>query len=109
LLQSAPEPKRSLDQGETCPWQDLDGRCTAREGRPLGCRVYYCDPSYEPHAFELSERYITRLKELTVSNGLPWNYAPLHRHLEQQQLQGSYLFGQIVQAESQAQRTEEGH
>src|SRR5262245_2661736 len=44
LLANAPEPHRPLDRGETCPWQDSLGRCTARGCRPVGCRVYYCDP-----------------------------------------------------------------
>src|SRR4029077_10178830 len=27
---------------EGCPYQ-VDGLCAAREARPLGCRVYFCD------------------------------------------------------------------
>ncbi len=77
LLAGAPRPQRAVDGGETCPWQDARGHCTARDCRPLGCRVYYCDPSYEGLAYDLSERYIARLKELTDTHGLPWNYAPL--------------------------------
>ena len=92
LLANAPEPQRPLDRGETCPWQDARGRCTARGCRPLGCRVYYCDPSYERAAHELSERYIARLKELTNNHGLTWNYAPLHRHLEEERARGTYPF-----------------
>jgi hypothetical protein len=84
LLDSAPAPQRPLDGGETCPWQDDRGHCTARDCRPLGCRVYYCDPAYEPSAHGLSERYIARLKALTDRHGLPWNYAPLHRHLREE-------------------------
>lgn len=83
LLERAPSPQRPLDQGETCPWQDERGHCTARDCRPLGCRVYYCDPAYEPSAHELSERYIRQLKALTDKHGLPWNYAPLHRQVEE--------------------------
>jgi hypothetical protein len=90
LLEGAPQPCRPLDRGDTCPWQDAHGRCTARDCRPLGCRVYYCDPSYERFANDLSERYIGRLKELTDKHGLPWNYAPLHRHLGLAQVRGSY-------------------
>jgi hypothetical protein len=82
LLESAPEPCRPLDGGDTCPWQNAHGHCTARDCRPMGCRVYYCDPSYERLAYDLSERYIGRLKVLTEKHGLPWNYAPLHRHLD---------------------------
>jgi Fe-S-cluster containining protein len=83
LLREAPAPSRPLDDGETCPWQDLRGRCTAREARPLGCRVYFCDPRHEPHAPELSERFLARLKRMAERHKLPWNYAPLHRHTHQ--------------------------
>lgn len=81
LLADAPEPARPRDDGQTCPWQDARGHCTARDARPLGCRVYYCDPSYQDRAAELSETYIARLKHLTEDHGLPWDYAPLHQHL----------------------------
>jgi hypothetical protein len=81
LLGAGPAPIRPLDDGQTCPWQDALGRCTARQARPLGCRVYYCDPAFEPHGSELSERFIARLKRLAERHGVPWNYAPLHRHL----------------------------
>ena len=90
LLATAPEPCRPLDQGETCPWQDANGHCTARDSRPLGCRVYYCDPAFERFAYDVSERYIGRLKELTDKHGLAWNYAPLHRHLEPALSRGSH-------------------
>lgn len=83
LLREAPAPSRPLDDGETCPWQDLQGRCTAREARPLGCRVYFCDPRHEPHAPELSERFLARLKRMAEQHNLSWNYAPLHRHTHQ--------------------------
>ncbi|AGA27954.1 hypothetical protein [Singulisphaera acidiphila] len=81
LLADAPAPSRPLDEGLTCPWQDAQGRCTAREARPLGCRVYFCDPNYEGQAAELSETFLARLKRLAEDFGLPWNYAPLHQHL----------------------------
>lgn len=82
LLADAPPPARPLDGGATCPWQDEKGRCTAREARPLGCRVYFCDPLYEKEiAPVLSETYIARWKARVAERGLPWDYAPLHRHL----------------------------
>ena len=82
LVTDAPPPSRPLDAGETCPWQDHAGRCTAREARPIGCRLYYCDPAYESAGATLSENFIGRLKELVDRLNLPWNYRPLHRHLE---------------------------
>jgi Fe-S-cluster containining protein len=90
LLSDAPEPSRPLDDGATCPWQDAVGRCTAREARPLGCRVYFCDPAYQPFASDLSEAFIGRLKRLTDALGLPWDYAPLHQHLRRAQAQGRF-------------------
>src|SRR5437764_4905777 len=81
LLADAPPPARPLDDGATCPWQDAHGRCTAREARPLGCRVFFCDPAYLPEAPDLSERYLARLKRLVEDCDLPWDYAPLHDHL----------------------------
>ena len=81
LLADAPPPVRPLDDGATCPWQDQKGRCTAREARPLGCRVYFCDPNYAPQGPAIAEAAISRLKEVVDRLGLPWNYAPLHRHL----------------------------
>lgn len=88
LLADAPPPCRPLDDGETCPWQDAKGRCTARAARPLGCRVYYCDPSYQDHAQALSEAFLGRMKRLVDDLGLPWNYAPLHHHLRQAEAEG---------------------
>jgi hypothetical protein len=82
LLNEAPPPVRPLDADATCPWQDEHQRCTARDARPLGCRVYYCDPNYEPEIGPaLTERFLGRLKRLTERHHLPWNYAPLHHHL----------------------------
>jgi hypothetical protein len=81
LVRHAPPTVRPVDSGETCPWQDNLGRCQAREARPLGCRVYFCDPSYQATAPILSERFISRLKKHSEHYNLDWNYAPLHHHL----------------------------
>ncbi len=81
LLADAPPPARPLDDGATCPWQDARGHCLARAARPVGCRVYYCDPAFGDKISQLSEQFLTRLKELVRRYGWPWNYAPLHRHL----------------------------
>lgn len=90
LLADAPEPSRPVDDGATCPWQDARGRCTAREARPLGCRVYFCDPKYAPHGPDVAEAAIGRLKALVEEMGLPWDYAPLHRHLRRAIDAGDY-------------------
>lgn len=81
LLAEAPPPSRPLDEGRTCPWQDRQGRCNARDARPLGCRVYFCDPAFQDVAPGISETYIRRLKDRVATVGLAWDYAPLHHHL----------------------------
>ena len=88
LLKGAPEPQGTLDRGETCPWQDRSGRCSARGARPLGCRVFFCDPTYQSAGPELCERFLTRLKDLADRHGISWDYAPLHRHLLELHRQG---------------------
>lgn len=89
LLRNAPEPERPLDRGQTCPWQDSDNRCKARGARPLGCRVYFCDEAFQDPCQELSERFILRLKQLTQKHDIPWDYAPLHRHLHRERDRGA--------------------
>lgn len=91
LLADAPPPVRPRDDGQTCPWQDARGRCVAHEARPLGCRVYFCDDSYQDEGNDLSERHIARLKRLVEARGLPWNYAPLHHHLRRAEEQGGFI------------------
>src|ERR1700691_533367 len=56
LLEGVPEENRAQAgpehlRGEFCPYQK-DNLCTAREPRPLGCRIYYCDPNYQQTAAE---------------------------------------------------------
>jgi Fe-S-cluster containining protein len=90
LLADAPKASRPLDGGATCPWQDNRGRCSARGARPLGCRIYFCDPAYQPMSPEIAEEGISRLKKLVDELRLPWDYAPLHNHLRRALEDGRY-------------------
>jgi Fe-S-cluster containining protein len=83
LLDSAP-PYETPVSPDYCPFQK-GNLCTAREPRPLACRIYYCDPNYQETAQQISEKYLQRLKRLADDNGLPWQYAPLHYFLNRQQ------------------------
>lgn len=100
LIREAPPSVRELDSGATCPWQDDRGRCTAREARPLGCRVYFCDPSYEGKAEALSEVYLARIKHLADESDRPWSYAPLHQHLRAAEERGTWCRFSPTQLES---------
>lgn len=79
LLSQAP-PYEAPVAAEFCPFQK-DNLCTAREPRPLGCRIYYCDPNYQETGNHITEAALKRLKALAREHGLEWAYAPLHYFL----------------------------
>jgi hypothetical protein len=79
LLHGAP-PYEAPVTADFCPFQQ-GNLCTAREPRPLACRVYYCDPNYQEEGARISEAYLRRLKELAEAHGVAWRYAPLHHFL----------------------------
>lgn len=81
LLDAAPAYTSPVSD-EFCPFQ-VDNVCTAREPRPLGCRVYFCDPTYQDTGNAITETYLRRLKELAEEFGTGWQYAPLHRFLNE--------------------------
>ncbi len=80
LLHGAPPYEPGMVTPDFCPFQK-GNLCTARQPRPLGCRVYYCDPNYQNTCQEITETYLHRLKELARTYDVPWHYAPLHHFL----------------------------
>jgi hypothetical protein len=82
LLAGAPPYERPVAES-FCPFQK-DNLCTAREPRPLGCRIYFCDPVYQETGNALMEESLRRLKELTTRAGVQWEYAPLHAFLNEE-------------------------
>jgi Fe-S-cluster containining protein len=57
-----------------CPYQ-INGSCTARTARPMGCRVYFCDPHSREWQGPLTERMLDRLRALHRATGVPYHYA----------------------------------
>jgi Fe-S-cluster containining protein len=91
LFLSRPEAELLLQEGlpagsvindASCPFQ-INGLCTARERRPLGCRIYYCDPRYADTGTELSEEYIGRLKQMHEAAEQDWEYRPFLHFLNE--------------------------
>jgi len=70
LSQQAPAPANS----NLCPHL-IDGLCTVREVRPLGCRVYYCDPAAQDWQGPITETYLARLRTLHDEFSVPYFYA----------------------------------
>ena len=81
LLADAPA-YRQPTSSDFCPFQK-DKLCTAREPRPLACRIFFCDPNYQETSNRLTEEYLRRLKELARTNDIEWRYAPLYEFLNQ--------------------------
>ena len=64
---------RATNDG-TCPWQE--GRlCTAREGRPVGCRVFFCDPRAKEWVPERAEWAHGAIKALHEQFDIPYAYS----------------------------------
>jgi hypothetical protein len=81
LVREGPVPQGDLEDEGGCPWQSATGLCTARDARPMGCRLYYCDPDFAEEMPELMEEFLGRLRVLVEAYGLPWSYGRLHDHL----------------------------
>jgi Fe-S-cluster containining protein len=79
LLADAPAYEQPVS-ADFCPFQK-ENLCTAREPRPLGCRVYFCDPNYQETGNRISEKYLQKLKALSLELEADWLYAPLHHFL----------------------------
>ena len=81
LLESA-LPFAQPVSADGCPFQ-VNGLCTARESRPLGCRIYFCDPSYQETGNRITEESLAALKRIADEHDTGWMYAPLHVHLNE--------------------------
>jgi hypothetical protein len=81
LLEGAPAYAKPVGDA-FCPFQK-ENLCTARDCRPLGCRIYFCDPQYQQTSQEITERAVTKLKRLAADHGSEWRYAPLHTFLNE--------------------------
>ena len=74
--------------GNTCPFQ-LEGKCTVRDVRPLGCRVYFCSLKDDVRMQDLYNTYFARIKELADRHNRAWRYMPMLAELAR--LSGSPL------------------
>jgi Fe-S-cluster containining protein len=81
LLETAPQYEQPVS-ADGCPFQ-IDGLCTARDERPLGCRIYFCDPAYQDRQNEITETAIAQLKVIADEFDTGWRYAPLHVFLNE--------------------------
>ena len=67
-----------------CPFL-VDKKCTIRDYRTLGCRVFYCNPDYQRNlSQEIYEKYYRKIKDLAQAHDLEWSYAPMQQLLYQE-------------------------
>ncbi len=81
ILLEKPPPPDGPSLPDRCPYQK-NKLCTAHDRRPLGCRIYYCDPGYQETAHQISEEFLRKLKALAEEHGEEWRYAPLQTFME---------------------------
>ncbi len=62
-------------ESSLCPFW-LEGMCTERERRPLGCRTYFCDRRYKDPLESLHEKYLGRIQRAAQAHGYAWSYRP---------------------------------
>jgi len=56
-----------------CPYH-VGGVCTAREHRPLGCRIYFCDENAQDWQGPDYERFLAELKAIGGAFEMPYSY-----------------------------------
>jgi Fe-S-cluster containining protein len=64
---------RPIESDHACPYQ-AGGMCTAREHRPLGCRVFFCDPAAQEWQPAEYERGLAELKQIGREFGIEYRY-----------------------------------
>lgn len=67
--------------GTGCPYQQ-DGLCGVHDIRPLGCRLFFCDPSAEQWMNDQYEQFHADLKRLHERLGVPYLYMEWRQALE---------------------------
>ncbi len=72
----AVEPPPSPAEPLHCPYQQ-GGLCSARQRRPLGCRVFYCDSASQTRLNELYERYHQWIVALHQEWDIPYLYGEM--------------------------------
>ena len=62
----------AIDAGG-CPFQ-IDNLCAVHPLRPLGCRVYFCDPVAQGWQEGLSEKLLGQIRSLHQTHEIPYRY-----------------------------------
>lgn len=80
ILNNVNVPRFDPDQN-ACPFL-ADNKCTIREHRTLGCRVFFCNPEYKEKSQTIYDKYYRMIKDLAEKDGVEWQYAPMMKLLQ---------------------------
>ena len=58
---------------DACPFQ-VRGKCMAREHRPMGCRIFFCDPDAQGWQNDEYEEQLRTLKAISAASGVDYRY-----------------------------------
>ena len=70
-----PVPPGGPDAPWRCPYQE-GSCCTARAGRPLGCRTYFCKPETRARGEEVHAEAAGEIREIAARRKGEWWYGP---------------------------------
>ncbi len=73
FIANAGGPPRAGGLAGACPYHER-GVCVARVGRPVGCRIFFCDPDAQDWQGPLTERILDRLRQVGAQFGVPYVY-----------------------------------
>ncbi len=73
FVRSTREQWREATDADRCPYH-ISGRCTARPHRPLGCRIFFCEPAAQAWQGTEYERRLTELKDIGAAFSVPYRY-----------------------------------
>jgi Fe-S-cluster containining protein len=59
--------------GGGCRFQ-LNGICAVHQIRPLGCRLFFCDPTTEPRLQQVYEQFHAAIRSMHDRLGIPYRY-----------------------------------
>jgi len=76
MARSGVTPDAAQAAAKTCPFL-RDNLCGVREHRALGCRIYFCDRTYEENRNEVYERFLKRVREIEARHSIEHTYRPV--------------------------------
>lgn len=84
------EQRRSLEEAQNpetldgCVFQ-RQGLCSVHTLRPMGCRIFFCDPAAETWQHAVYEQFLTELRTLHEQFHLPYRYMEWRTALAERQ------------------------